>query len=71
MRADTPCSDGHTWTNPFDDWTPQHGTPCDCGKKEWGVPIVVAREHEWEFYGDSGSICKRCGARIGSGQICR
>lgn len=34
--ADPPCSNGHTYTNQFgDDWTPERGTLCDCGKKQW------------------------------------
>lgn len=72
MTNDEPCSKGsHVWTHQFgDDWTPEHGTPCDCGKKKWGVPISVAREHEWQFYAN-GSFCKRCGAAIGSGLSCR
>jgi hypothetical protein len=33
-------------------------------------------KHEWEFYmiGDGpqyGSFCKKCGAQLGSGQLCR
>lgn len=69
--ADEPCASGHTWTHQFgDDWTPETGTPCDCGKKKWGIPLVVAREHEWEFYAN-GSFCRRCGAAIGSGTPCR
>lgn len=69
--TDTPCKDGHTWTHQFgDDWTPEQGMPCDCGKKKWGIPETVVREHQWEFY-FNGSFCKRCGAAIGSGQPCR
>lgn len=65
------CENGHTWTHQYgDDWTPETGTLCDCGQKKWGVPVVQAREHEWEFYAN-GSFCKRCGAAIGSGQPCR
>lgn len=67
--TDKPCADGHTWTS-YHDVTPDHGTPCDCGLKKWGVPLVKVREHEWEFYAN-GSFCKRCGAAIGSGQACR
>jgi hypothetical protein len=68
---ETPCAAGHTWTHQFgEDWTPEHGTPCNCGQKRWGVPLVVAREHEWEFY-MNGSFCRRCGAAIGSGTPCR
>jgi len=66
-----PCANGHTWTHQFgDDWTPEHGMPCDCGKKRWGIPLTVTREHEWEFYAN-GSFCRRCGTAIGSGQPCR
>jgi len=68
---DAPCSNGHTWTHQWgDDWTPDVGTPCDCGKKKWGIPLTVTREHQWEFYAN-GSFCKRCGAQIGSGTPCR
>lgn len=68
---DKPCQDGHVWTHHFgDDWTPDPGTPCDCGKKLWGIPTKAAREHEWEFYAN-GTFCRRCGAAIGSGAPCR
>lgn len=63
------CPNGHTWTQPHDG-EPRHGTPCDCGKKLWGVPLVVVREHKWEFYAN-GSFCTRCGAGIGTGTPCR
>lgn len=35
------CKDGiHEWSNDYgDDWTPEVGTPCDCGKKQWGIAI--------------------------------
>src|SRR6185312_12852280 len=43
---EAPCSNGHTWTHQWgDDWTPDVGTPCDCGKKKWGIPLTVTREH--------------------------
>ncbi len=65
------CKDGHTWSNQFgDDWHPEVGTLCDCGKKKWGIPLNQTREHEWEFY-MNGSFCKRCGASIGSGLPCK
>lgn len=41
MRADPdePCANGHVWSNQFgDDYTPDYGTPCDCKKKQWGIP---------------------------------
>lgn len=32
------CPNGHEWTHQFgDDWTPERGTRCDCGKKQWGI----------------------------------
>lgn len=65
------CETGHEWSNQFgDDWTPERGTPCDCGQKKWGIPMLIAREHQWEFYAN-GSFCKRCGTSIGSGYPCR
>jgi hypothetical protein len=65
-----PCRNGHTWTHDYgDDWTPEHGAPCDCGQKRWGIQQQV-REHEWQFYAN-GSFCRRCGAAIGSGGPCR
>lgn len=67
--SDHPCADGHTWTSYYD-VTPDHGTPCDCGLKKWGMPLIVKREHEWEFYAN-GSFCRRCGAAIGSGTACK
>lgn len=71
MTTRNVCTDGHTWTHQYgDDWTPERGTPCDCGKKLWGIPETVTREHQWEFYAN-GSFCRRCGAAIGSGQPCR
>lgn len=71
MTMETKCASGHVWSHQFgDDWTPEHGTPCDCGLKGWGIPLKQAREHEWEFYAN-GSFCKRCGASIGSGSPCR
>lgn len=67
----TPCADGHTWTHQYgDDWTPEVGTRCDCGKKQWGIPLVQAREHKWEFYAN-GSFCKLCGSQLGDGRPCR
>ena len=66
-----PCATGHVWTHQHgDDWTPEYGMPCDCGKKQWGVPLKTAREHDWQFY-VNGSFCTRCGAAIGSGRACR
>jgi hypothetical protein len=36
------CANGHTWSNQFgDDWTPERGTRCDCGRKQWGIPLPV------------------------------
>lgn len=65
------CAGGyHTWTHLGDDWSPEIGTPCDCGERQWGIQLKVAREHEWEFYAN-GSFCRRCGAAIGSGTLCR
>jgi hypothetical protein len=65
------CEGGHTWTHQYgDDWTPDIGTLCDCGKKKWGIPETVVREHRWEFY-MNGTFCKRCGAQLGSGQKCQ
>ncbi len=30
------CANGHVWSNQFgEDWTPDFGTPCDCGQKQW------------------------------------
>jgi hypothetical protein len=70
-RKELACQGGHEWSNQFgNDWTPDYGTPCDCGLKRWGIPLSKAREHEWEFYAN-GSFCKRCGASIGSGYPCR
>ena len=69
--TESKCSDGHIWTHQFgDDWTPEHGAYCDCGKKQWGIPLSQAREHQWEFYAN-GSFCKRCGAAIGDGRPCQ
>lgn len=71
MMIETPCANGHVWSHQFgDDWTPEVGTPCDCTKKQWGIPLTVVREHEWQFYAN-GSFCRRCGTSIGSGQPCR
>ena len=40
MTDETLCPCGHTWTNQFgDDWTPDRGTLCDCGRKRWGIPV--------------------------------
>jgi hypothetical protein len=42
---EVPCANGHVWTHQFgDDWTPETGTSCDCGKKKWGIPLAVAQE---------------------------
>ncbi len=69
--TDTPCFGGHTWTHQFgEDWTPEQGTPCDCGKKLWGIPLTKAREHEWQFYAN-GTFCRRCGEPIGTKGTCR
>lgn len=66
------CPNGrHEWTHQYgDDWTPDYGTPCDCGGKKWGVPLTITREHIWEFYAN-GTFCKVCGTAIGSGTTCR
>lgn len=66
-----PCENYHTWTHNYaEDWTPEVGTPCDCGQKKWGIPLKQVREHQWEFY-VNGSFCKLCGAQIGSEAPCR
>ena len=67
--AETPCKNAHTWTQQHDA-DPERGTPCDCGKRQWGIPLVVKREHEWQSYAN-GSFCRRCGTSIGSGMPCR
>ncbi len=37
------CHSSHEWSNQFgDDWTPEVGTPCDCGQRKWGIPAPVA-----------------------------
>lgn len=34
--APAKCATGHVWSNQFgEDWTPEHGKPCDCGAKRW------------------------------------
>jgi hypothetical protein len=34
------CENGHTWTHQWgDDWKPDRGGRCDCGKKKWGIPL--------------------------------
>lgn len=63
------CASEHVWTQQHDG-APEHGTPCDCGKKLWSIPVIVVREHVWEFYAN-GSFCRRCGTSIGSGIPCR
>ena len=66
-----PCAHGHVWTHQFsDDWIPERGRPCDCGKKLWGVPVNEVREHDWQFY-MNGTFCRRCGARLGDQTPCR
>lgn len=45
---------GHVWTNQFgDDWSPEVGTPCDCGKRTWGEPKKPAKSHPWRQGGES------------------
>jgi len=71
MPDDAPCATGHTWTHEYgEDYKPDVGTPCDCGQKRWGIPLVVAREHEWQWY-MNGTFCSRCGAQLGDGRTCR
>lgn len=66
-----PCEDGHTWTHNFgEDWIPEQGMPCDCGKKKWGIPEYVTREHEWQWY-MNGTFCRRCNAPIGDARPCK
>ncbi len=67
--VDPLCVGAHRWTSDTDE-EPKLGDPCDCGLKKWGVPLRTVREHEWEFYAN-GSFCRRCGAAIGSGAVCR
>ena len=70
MPSAVACENGHVWTHQYgDDWTPEHGTPCDCGKKRWGIPLSQAREHDWRFY-MNGTFCRRCGASIGDSRSC-
>jgi len=39
-RAEEKCVGAHTWSNQFgDDYTPDYGTRCDCGRKQWGIPL--------------------------------
>jgi hypothetical protein len=42
-QKDEPCPNGvHVWSHQFgDDWTPERGTSCDCGKKGWGIPVAA------------------------------
>ena len=63
------CADKHTWTMTFDG-EPERGTLCDCGTKQWGVPLKMVHEHDWQFYAN-GTFCCRCGTQIGSGYACR
>jgi hypothetical protein len=40
VKTGLDCHDNsHVWSNSQfgDDWTPEVGTPCDCGKKRWGA----------------------------------
>lgn len=64
-----PCEGAHTWTVAVGQ-EPERGAPCDCGARQWGVPVEQVREHVWEFY-MNGTFCRRCGAQLGSGQACR
>ncbi len=60
----TPHDDqGHVWTLPAIP-SPAPGTPCDCGQKRYGEPII--RDHEWTVPGATTTYCRRCGAQQGT-----
>jgi hypothetical protein len=45
-RPSDPCALDHEWSNDYgDDWTPEVGTLCDCGKKRWGIAALPPPTH--------------------------
>lgn len=65
MSGDKVCSTGHTWTHEWcDDWEPKRGTLCDCGKKQWGIPLRHTAKCERVTHPNSLHPCS-CGVDPG------